>query len=89
MKGSISKDTKSRALHRLKIMEGQIRGLEKMVREEEYCIDILHQSIAIQNSLKSLNAFILENHLVTHLSKQLKKNPNSAVKEMIKLYKVV
>lgn len=89
MKGHIQKDNKKRAIHRLKIIEGQIKGLQKMVEEEEYCINILNQSSAVQESLKSFSALILENHLTTHLATQLKgKSSDKAVAEMIKLYKL-
>lgn len=89
MHGHIQKDYKKRALHRLKIIEGQIRGLEKMVENEEYCIDILNQSSAIQESLKSFSSLLLENHLTAHLAEQLKgKDSSKAVLEMLKLYKL-
>src|SRR6188768_2776937 len=41
-------DLKKRALHRSKILEGQMRGLEKMIENEDYCMDIITQSLAIQ-----------------------------------------
>ncbi len=59
-------DIKKRAIHRTKIIEGQFKGLEKMIEDEKYCMDILTQSLAIQKSLASLNKLILENHLRTH-----------------------
>jgi CsoR family transcriptional regulator, copper-sensing transcriptional repressor len=60
-------DIKKRALHRAKIIEGQMRGIQKMIEQEDYCMDILTQSLAIQKSLGSLNKLILENHLRTHV----------------------
>ena len=51
-------DVTKRALHRSKILEGQMRGLEKMIEEEEYCMDIITQSLAIQKSLRSLNKLL-------------------------------
>ena len=47
-------DIKKRASHRTKIIEGQIKGLQKMIDNEQYCMDILTQSLAIQKSLASL-----------------------------------
>ncbi|GAA3894482.1 metal-sensitive transcriptional regulator [Leifsonia kafniensis] len=61
-------DIKRRALHRTRIMEGQMRGLEKMIENEDYCVDIITQSLAIQKSLGSLNKLLVENHLQTHVS---------------------
>lgn len=74
-------------MHRLKIMQGQLRGLEKMVTDDAYCLDILNQSRAVQESLKSFNAFVLENHLKEHAANELKgKNKDKAIKELLKLY---
>jgi len=61
-------ELKSRALHRSRILEGQMRGLQRMIESEEYCVDILTQSLAIQKSLRSLNKLLVENHLRTHVA---------------------
>lgn len=61
-------DIKKRALHRSRILQGQLRGIEKMIENEEYCIDIITQSLAVQKSLRSLNKLLVENHLRTHVS---------------------
>jgi len=87
--GCIKPEYKKRLIHRLKIMEGQIRGLEKAVDKEEYCLDVLNQSSAVQESLKSFDALMLENHLRTHVAGQFKgKNLEKAVKELLKIYKL-
>lgn len=65
-------DIKKRASHRTKIIEGQIKGLQKMIDNEQYCMDILTQSLAIQKSLASLNKLIVENHITTHISDMLR-----------------
>lgn len=51
------------ALDRLKTIEGHIKGVEKMVESEQYCIDIIRQIQAIQAALNKVNAMILDNHL--------------------------
>lgn len=83
---------KKRALHRTKILQGQIKGLEKMIEEEKYCIDILIQSLAAQKSLRSLSKLILENHLKTHLEEKFKaqnsKVKNKAAQELLDLYEL-
>ncbi|MEK7602906.1 MAG: metal-sensitive transcriptional regulator [Patescibacteria group bacterium] len=61
-------ELKKRALRRTKVIEGQIRGLAKMIDQEQYCTDILVQSLAIQKSLASLDKLLLENHLRTHVT---------------------
>lgn len=86
------KEIKKRASHRSKIVEGQFKGLQKMIDEEAYCMDILTQGLAIQKSLASLNKLILENHLRTHvtemLSKNSKKEHEKAVSELLGLYEL-
>ncbi|MEO8863018.1 MAG: metal-sensitive transcriptional regulator [Candidatus Saccharimonadales bacterium] len=83
-------DLKQRSLHRAKILEGQMRGLQKMIDNEEYCMDILTQSLAIQKSIGSLNKLILENHVRTHIKENLGsksvKNQEKAVEELLNLY---
>ncbi len=85
-------DIKKRAAHRTKIIEGQIKGVQKMINSEAYCMDILIQSLAIQKSLSSLNRLVLENHLKTHIKAMLTSNDeaqqNQAIEELLKLYEL-
>ena len=48
---------------RLKRIEGQIRGIQRMIEDERYCIDILHQLQAIQAAVRVVEANILKKHL--------------------------
>lgn len=75
-------------MHRAKIIRGQMDGLLNAIEKEVYCTDILEQSLSIQRSLKSLDAFILENHLRSHVKHQMRKKgeDDKAVKELIKVY---
>jgi DNA-binding FrmR family transcriptional regulator len=73
-------DIKKRAMHRAKIIEGQMRGIQKMIDNEDYCMDILTQSLAIQKSIGSLNKLVLENHVRTHVKENLS-NPSEAIQE--------
>ncbi len=79
---------KKRSIHRAKIIRGQLDGLIKAIEEEVYCPDLLEQSLSIQRSLKSLDTFLLENHLRTHVKRQLgsKQEEERAIKELIKVY---
>jgi len=84
-------DIKKRALHRSKILEGQMRGLEKMIESEEYCMDIITQSLAIQKSLRSLNKLLVENHLRTHVADMFAAGGEQqahAVDELLKVYEL-
>jgi len=82
-----SDETKKQAERRINVIKGQLDGLYKMIDEDEYCTDILDQSLAIQNSLKSLDGLILERHLRTHAGDQFKSNKERAVKELLKIFK--
>jgi DNA-binding FrmR family transcriptional regulator len=79
---------KKRAIHRAKIIRGQLDGLIKAIDKELYCTLLLEQSLSIQRSIKSLDVFILENHLRTHVKHQMqhKGQENKAVQELIKVY---
>lgn len=85
-------DIKKRAQHRTKIIQGQIKGLEKMIENEEYCVDIMTQNLAIQRSLASLNKLLLENHLHTHARGLLRsdnsKDTAQVVDELLSLYEL-
>jgi DNA-binding FrmR family transcriptional regulator len=84
-------DIKKRALHRSKILEGQMRGLEKMIDNEDYCMDIITQSLAIQKSLRSLNKLLVENHLRTHVTDMFAVGGDQqqlAVDELLKVYEL-
>jgi DNA-binding FrmR family transcriptional regulator len=85
-------EIKKRSIHRSKIVEGQFKGLQKMIDNEAYCIDILTQSLAIQKSLSSLNKLILENHLKTHVTEMMssgkEESRSKAIAEMLALYEL-
>ena len=68
MVDAVIDDIKKRALHRARILEGQLRGIERMIEDEDYCVDIITQTLAVQKSLRSLNKLLVENHLRTHVS---------------------
>lgn len=87
------KELKKRAIHRSRIIQGQMKGLEKMIEEEQYCTDILTQSLAIQKSLRSLNKLLIENHVRTHIKDDLDVKPNSETQkkllnELLELYEL-
>ncbi|HXA57415.1 MAG TPA: metal-sensitive transcriptional regulator [Candidatus Acidoferrum sp.] len=54
---------KSENLNRLRRIEGQVRGLQRMVSEERYCADILVQISSVQEALRSVGKALLRNHL--------------------------
>jgi DNA-binding FrmR family transcriptional regulator len=60
--GYIEADNKDAMVKRLHRIEGQVRGIERMVEEERYCIDILTQIGAVTTALESLAQRLLEDH---------------------------
>ena len=52
-------------IQRLKIAEGHLRGIQRMLEEDKYCIDIIHQIEAVQAALNKVSTHILEQHLNT------------------------
>ncbi|MEK7180984.1 MAG: metal-sensitive transcriptional regulator [Patescibacteria group bacterium] len=82
----MNKQIKQKAVRRLRIATGQIKGLEKMIEEGKYCIDVINQSRAVKEALSSFEDLILENHLSTHVVEQMKSgNSKKAIKEILSI----
>lgn len=84
--------TQSRAIHRAKIIKGQLEGLEKKINADAYCMDILTQSLAIQKSLASLSKLVVANHIDTHIQQMFasgdEQQIETAVAELSRLYEL-
>ena len=52
-------------INRLKSIEGHVRGIERMVEDGEYCVDIVNQVMAVQRALQKVNGLVLNRHLRT------------------------
>lgn len=82
------KDTQERILHRLKIARGHLEKVISMAENDEYCIDVLHQSQAVQSALKETDIIILENHLRTCVSDSIREgNQEKAIKEVMEVFR--
>lgn len=80
---------KPKIIQRLKIIEGQIRGLQRMVEKDTYCIDIITQTSAIKQALSNVEDVVLEGHLGHCVVGQIKKNQTKkAVEEILKVYRL-
>ena len=71
-------------IHRLNRIEGQIRGLKRMVEEDAYCPDILIQSSAAGAALNSFNRVLLENHIKTCVTRDIMEGKEETVDELLK-----
>lgn len=79
--------TKDQLIRRLKIIEGQIRGLQQSLENEEYCADIINQSLAARQALSAVEDKMLARHLTTDVPKQMRSGDEQrAVRELLELY---
>ena len=82
-------DIKKQVQNRLKRIEGQIRGIQRMVEDEKYCVDVITQTSAVKQALSSVEDAMLENHLSTHVIEQMKSGKEKkAISEVLKVYKL-
>ena len=82
-------DNKSKLIRRLKIIEGQVRGLQKMINEGVYCIDVITQTSAVKQGLSNIEDELMASHLGTCLVNQIQKGrTGEATKEILKVYKL-
>lgn len=85
----MNKEIKKSAEHRLAIIAGQIRGIEGMVDEEKYCVDVITQIEAVREALSGVGDLLLQNHLETHVMHQMKHgDEKKATSEILKIYKL-
>lgn len=70
-------------LHRLKIANGQLARIIAMVEEGQYCIHIIHQSLAVQSALRQIDQIILKNHLETCVADAIKDGKQDEVIEEV------
>lgn len=71
---------------RLKRIEGQVKGIQNMVEEERYCVDILVQISAIRSAINKVGAIILENHVKGCVTNSIKNNDEdieSTINELV------
>lgn len=82
------KDTQERITHRFKISLGQLKKIIEMVESQEYCIDIIHQSQAVQKALQETDNLLLESHLNSCVSDAIKQGrKKEAIKEVMNIFR--
>ena len=85
----MDEQNKAKVVRRLKLLEGQVRGLQKMVLNDTYCIDVITQTSAVKQGLSNVEDLLLENHLGGCILNQVKSGQtNKARKEIIQVYKL-
>lgn len=85
----IDKNSKVKVIRRLKLVEGQVRGLQKMIEGDTYCIDVITQTSAVKQALSNVEDILLENHLEHCVHNQMSSGQSDkAKKEVLKVYKL-
>lgn len=80
---------KKKVIRRLKIIEGQMRGLQDMVENDAYCISVITQTSAVKQALSHVENALLENHLQGCVRHQMRSGQaNKAVQEVLKVYQL-
>ena len=79
---------KKDVVKRLSFIVGHTKGIQKMIEDDKYCIDIVKQIQAVQSALNKVNEMLLENHLKTCVSHAIKKGEgHSLIKEVMETIK--
>lgn len=81
-----TEDEKNNLIKRLKVIEGQVCGICKMIENDRYCDDVLIQISAVNNSLKSLGTEMLKNHLSTCVVKDIKEDKLEVIDDVMELF---
>jgi len=80
---------KKKALQRIKIASGHLAKVEKMLQEDAYCLDVIHQSRAVQAALKKIDELILDGHLHSCVFEDIKGNSEDKeriIEEIVDLF---
>lgn len=79
---SVSHGSTEDVLRRLKSVEGHVRGVQRMVEEGAYCIDVVNQIVAIQRALKKVSGMVLDDHLHSCVTDAMR-GPDAAAREQV------
>jgi len=74
-------------LDRMSRIEGQLRGIRKMIEQDTYCDDVINQIEASRSALKSVQLVLLENHIKHCVKDQLQKGEDEVIEEVLKTVK--
>lgn len=77
-----TEEERKKLLTRLKTVEGQIRGIEKMVENDAYCLDIVMQVSAVTNALNSFNKLLLAAHIRGCVTEDIREGKEGKVDEL-------
>ena len=75
-------DNTAALVRRLKSVEGHVRGVQRMVEEGAYCIDVVHQIVAVQRALKKVSGLVLDDHLHSCVTDAMR-GPDETARERV------
>ena len=78
-----TQEEKKALIHRLNRIEGQIRGIRKMIEEDAYCNDILIQSAAANSALNSFSKQLLSAHIHSCVARDIRAGKDEVIEELI------
>lgn len=78
-----SEEERKKLIHRLNRIEGQIRGIRKMVENDVYCADILIQSAAVNAAVNSFNKDLIANHIRGCVAKNIREGNDEVIDELV------
>ena len=80
---------KKQILNRLATIEGHLKGIRKMVEGDQYCVDIIHQSYAVERALKAFEGALLEGHLSSCVPDGFKEGRDQEmIRELSELFQI-
>ena len=74
---------KKRLINRLSRIEGQIRGLRRMVEEDAYCVDVLNQAAAANAALNAFNRELISDHIHTCVANDIREGKDETLDELV------
>ncbi|HSA83308.1 MAG TPA: metal-sensitive transcriptional regulator [Patescibacteria group bacterium] len=81
------KNTHERIVHRLKISRGHLDKVIQMMEDDTYCIDVMHQLLAVERGLKETGNVLLENHLKGCVANAIKKGKaDESIREIMEVF---
>ncbi len=84
-----TQDSKQEALKRLAYIEGHLKGIRKMVEEDQYCVDVLKQTYAVQRAIDKFEGILLRGHLNSCVPEGIREGRDEAViKELEELFEL-
>lgn len=84
----MKEDTRKDVVARLRSIQGHLRGVEKMVAEDKYCVDVLRQTMAIEKAMQRIDELILEGHLETCVADSFREGRSkNTVAELVDIFR--